>query len=45
MMEMVHALLPQAVSWAAPSAKPSVVNPISATAPPVPLFEPPILTW
>jgi hypothetical protein len=45
MIEMVHAEVPQAVSCAAESAKPSAPNPISAVEPPVPVFEPPTLTW
>ena len=45
MIEMVHASAPQTVSWAAASAKPSARTPISVVVPPVPLFEPPTLTW
>ncbi len=45
MTEIVQAELPQAVSWAAESAKPSAATPISVVAPPVPVFEPPFRIW
>jgi hypothetical protein len=43
---MVHAELPQNVSWAGPSANaPPAIDPISWSVPPVPEDDPPTRIW